>query len=336
MAGGYTHITVAHLAKKQAHNILPDDMLPGGLSQWMKYVIIGTVGPDYPYLDIADPNSAQWAARMHHPLVLNVIREAIRNIRSIKNSSARAKCIAWIFGFASHCVVDGIVHPVVNLKVGPYKENKTAHRTCEMSQDVLAYSWLSEEPIGRTLEISRCVHTTSDSNDPNRFDPDICRLWKSALHKVYRTGTTSTFTINNNKSCFLLRRISKQICGTAFVDKIFGPDPDEWHRAMRRIMRVAESGDQLTPFARHVAANKGLVYPNKPDPQYIQNLEVPGGEVWNFKKIFDKAVNDLTTFWANISLALTEDTAPLDTISSWALDTGKDKNGNLVFWTKNS
>ncbi|MCI5208948.1 MAG: hypothetical protein D3910_09160, partial [Candidatus Electrothrix sp. ATG2] len=134
------------------------------------------------------------------------------------------------------------------------------------------------------------------------------------------------------KHCYHLRQITKHICGTAVVDKIFGPDPDEWHRAMRRVMRAAECGDKLIPFARHVAANKGLVYPSKPDPQYIQSLEVPGGELWDFEKIFGKTVNNLVAFWKNMALALTEETSLLDRVSAWALDTGEDKHGDLVFW----
>ncbi len=335
MAGGYTHITVVQIAEKQVTDLLPDEMLPGGLNRWMKYVIIGALGPDYPYLDIADPDSARWAARMHHPYVLDVIREGVQYIRTMNNDPAQKKCIAWLFGFASHCVADGTVHPVVNLKVGPYKENKTAHRTCEMSQDVLAYSWLREQAIGQTREISRCVHDTSDKNNPDRLDPDICRLWKTTLNKVYRNSTSpAPLSLKNNPVCHILRRTTKQICGTAAVDKLFGPDPDEWHRAMRRTMRAAESGDRLIPFARHVAANKGLVYPSKPDPQYIRRLEVPGAVYLDFEKIFEKTVNNLVAFWKILSSALTEETSLLDTLSAWELDTGEDDNGDLIFWER--
>ena len=103
MAGGYTHITVVQDAAaeiRQQQNLLHDEARLA-LSRWLKYTIIGSVGPDYPYLDLADRSSEQWATAMHTASSLDVIRECVRLIRPMSNELIRQKCMAWLFGFAS-------------------------------------------------------------------------------------------------------------------------------------------------------------------------------------------------------------------------------------------
>lgn len=47
-----------------------------------------------------------------------------------------------------HVAADITVHPVVELKVGPYAQNQTAHRTCEMNQDAFIWQRLNLGELG--------------------------------------------------------------------------------------------------------------------------------------------------------------------------------------------
>ena len=88
------------------------------------------------------------------------------------------------------------------------------------------------------------------------------------------------------------------------------------------------------PIARHVAVNCGLTYPDagKIDDQYIRGLKVPGG-VMDYDQIFDRAVENVKHIWMLISKGVLSDNQDYkNKIGSWNLDTGRDQNGNLVYW----
>lgn len=324
MAGGYTHITLAQLAleETQRRTELLHDEHRQALGLWKKFLIIGSMGPDYPYLDVLDAKSAAWAAAMHSPQSLDFIREAARRVSVLTDKTARQKCTAWLFGFASHCVTDGVVHPVVNAKVGPYEQNKAEHRRCEMSQDVLVHARLNLGPIELNRQLSFNVEQSSARGGLFRMDRDICQLWHGALNTVWRGGRQES----NRLPTWLRRWFGGNEEGM--------PDPtaDEWHRAMRRLLKVAENGGKLVPFARHAAANAGLTYPEQPEPQYTLGLQVPGGGKMDFEEIFSKAAEQITAFWGSLSLSLQNRPSPLDGMAGWGLDDGLDDRSNHVFW----
>ncbi len=304
MSGGYTHITIAQFAMEEAmhhHAGLLHDDARLALGYFKKFCIVGSLAPDYPYLDIVSSESVDWADNVHKGHSMDVLRAAVTHIRAMADNNARRKCIAWLFGFASHMATDGTVHPVVNLKVGPYEQNKTEHRRCEMSQDVYCHSRLNLGAIDFNRQVSANVAGTSDPVDTKRFDPEVALSWQHALL-------------------------------AAFPDK---PTPDihAWHRNMRRMMKVAESGDHLFAFARHVAANQGLVYPATPELQYIEGLTVPGGGQMHYDKLFNKAKDNVLELWSWIALALQNQDSQLISMKNWSLDTGIDEAGRMIYWS---
>ncbi|MCW5205962.1 zinc dependent phospholipase C family protein [Desulfobulbus sp. F5] len=331
MAGGYTHVTLVQLAIEEAvhrKSAVLHDEAAQALQLWKKYAIIGSMGPDYPYLDVTDTSSAAWAAAMHSRHVLDFVREAARRIRILPDKNIRQKCTAWLFGFASHCVADGTVHPVVNRKVGPYEQNKTEHRRCEMSQDVLVHAQLNLGAIELNGQISFNVAETSDGSSRLRIDRDIAVLWRGALNVVWRGGRTDNpFSLSG-----AIDRL-KQWTGSPPAEGLPAPDPDQWHRAMWRMLKLAESGGQLIPFARHAAANAGVTYPAKPELHYVRNLEVPGNRRMDFEQIFVHAKQNTVAFWGNLSLFLQGKPSPLDNMEGWGLDDGIDHNEHYVFWS---
>lgn len=308
MSGGYTHITLAQLAIEEAcfkrEGLLHDDA-KHALGNWKKFCIVGAVAPDYPYLDIMDSNSCAWADVMHKRHAVALLRNGAARIHDMADVNVRQKCIAWLFGFASHVATDGTIHPVVNLKVGPYEQNKTEHRRCEMSQDVYAHSRLNLGVLEFNQQISTNVADTSDVDNPDRMDPDVAQLWQDLLAGVY----------------------------SGLDPQLRSPKIHDWHNAMHRMMKIGESGNVLFPFARHVAAHQGLVYPVAAETQYIQGLEVPGGLTMDFEEIFQKALNNVVELWGWLALSLQKQDSSLDTLTSWSLDTGIDENDRMVYWS---
>lgn len=304
MSGGYTHITLAQLAIEEARNrregLLHNDA-KRALGNWKKFCIVGAVAPDYPYLDVLDSNSSAWADAMHKAHAVVLLRNGAAKIRDMADDNVRQKCIAWLFGFAAHVATDGTIHPVVNLKVGPYEQNKTEHRRCEMSQDVYAHKRLNMGALEFNRQISTNVSDTSDIDNQDRMDPDVAQLWQDLLIGVYT--------------------------------HLPSPKVHDWHCAMRRMMKIGESGNVLFPFARHVAANQGLVYPIVPEVEYIRHLDVPGGETMNFDELFQKAFNNIVELWGWLALSLQNQASPLDTLTSWSLDTGIDENNRMIYWS---
>lgn len=304
MSGGYTHITVAQFAIEEASSrrdgLLHDDA-KRALGKWKKFCIVGAVSPDYPYLDILDRKSTAWADAMHKGRAVTLLRNGIAKVRGILDDDVRQKCMAWLFGYASHVSTDGTVHPVVNLKVGPYEDNKKEHRRCEMSQDVYVHRKLNLGALDFNRQISTNVNNASDEKNPDHMDPDVAQLWQDLLMTVY-SGLPP-------------------------------PKIHDWHRAMRAVMKIGESGNVLFPFARHVATKQGLVYPEVSEHQYIQGLKVPNGPTMDFEEIFQKALNNVVELWGWLALSLQKQKSPLDTLTSWDLDTGIDENNRMVYWS---
>lgn len=308
MPGGYTHITLVQLAieaaKHHRADMLHDDAKQA-IGKWKKFCIVGAVSPDYPYLDVLDSHSAAWADAIHKGHAMSLLRDGISKIRDMADDNVRQKCMAWLFGFASHIAADGTIHPVVNLKVGPYEQNKTEHRSCEMSQDVYAHSKLNMGKLDFNKQISTNVSDTSDEDDPDLMDADITQLWSSLLTGVY----------------------------SAIDPTLQPPKVHDWHRAMRKMIKIGESGNVLFPYARHVAANLGLVYPAAPEDEYIHELKTPDGIARDFDAIFQKALGNILELWEWLALSLQNKTSPLDTQVSWSLDTGIDENNRMTYWS---
>jgi hypothetical protein len=306
MSGGYAHITIAQLATEEAI-YRRGDLLPTEAKQALgflkKFTIVGALAPDYPYLDIEiiGSESADWADRVHKAKGVDLLRAGAAAVRVQANDNTRRKCVAWLFGFASHVVTDGTIHPVVNLKVGPYEANKTAHRVCEMNQDVYAHRRLNLGALNFNQQISRNVKSAADPTNADRFDPAVAELWRTMLVSVYPDNPT--------------------------------PKIDDWHRGMRRMMDLAERSDRLIPFARHIAANKGLVYPDTIDPQYINGLQTPANAAMDYEAIFNKALANVVEMWGWLALSLQGKSSPLDSMKSWSLDTGIDENNRMVYWS---
>jgi hypothetical protein len=119
MPGAYAHITAVNVAKERLEK--QEDFPREALSiafDWLKYIELGAVGPDYPYLDVLDGRTAAaWADAMHWDRTGDRIKVGIWVLSEMPSSPAREKALAWLLGFTAHVLMDVTVHPVVGIKV---------------------------------------------------------------------------------------------------------------------------------------------------------------------------------------------------------------------------
>lgn len=309
MAGAFAHICAVNIAT--GSDILDSLHLPSqaydSLGNYFEYVELGSVSPDYPYLAIS-AHHATWADLMHIELKTKTMLDKGVEILKSLPPEQKEKAFAWLCGFASHIVGDVVVHPIVELKVGPYHGNEEHHRICEMHQDSYIYQRLNLGGMGAAEHLQTGVAQCSDLNDKDKIDPIIKDLWEQmllALHpEIYEANR---------------------------------PEIDTWHQRFVSIVSLVEERDKLFALARHVAVGKGLTYPEiqNIDMQYIKALEIPDGTRMDYDDIFDKAVQKIAQSWKNLGDAVyTNNEDALSYFGNWDLDTGRDRYENLVYWTQ--
>ena len=225
MPGAYAHITAVNVAQKllEGQEAFPRE----GLSivfDWLHYIELGAVGPDYPYLDVVGGSkAAAWANAMHWDRTGDRIKVGIRVLSNMSPCLERKKALAWLLGLTAHVLMDVTVHPMVGIKVGPYEENKKAHRTCEMNQDTYIFQTRMNLSIHYASHLKAGICRCSDPADADKIDPDIFYVW----NEMFKDVDIELYTTN-------------------------GPCIDVWHHCFQKIVdHIAES--RLVALARHVA-----------------------------------------------------------------------------------
>jgi hypothetical protein len=307
MPGAFAHITLVNeLKEPQRLEAIPGftaDAITSVLD-FFKFSELGAVSPDYPYLAIPDGDAAIWADLMHYTNTAEMLKSGIKAVKQLQGNAQR-KAFAWLLGYAAHVATDVTIHPVVELKVGPYAANKTAHRVCEMHQDAYIFQRLNLGQIGLSEHLDSGIWGCCDVNS-DKLDSTISQLWSTMLKQAHPAQFASN-----------------------------PPNIDKWHQKFKIMVdKISEEGNHLMPISRHLAVDCGLTYPSvqKIDKQYIKSLKVPTGTM-DYDDIFDKAIHSVSHVWALIALGVfTNDTTYLAQVTNWNLDTGKDEAGKYVFW----
>ncbi|MEF2482658.1 zinc dependent phospholipase C family protein [Vibrio mimicus] len=183
MPGAFAHITAVNVASanKALQKLNMPQSARKALAQNKRYLELGCVSPDYPYLAIMNSAQNQWADKMHYNDVGKLINALIKQIKAVE-SEYSAKAFAWLCGFVAHVAADITIHPVVEMKVGPYAQNAKDHRICEMNQD--AYIWptrMQLGDIGFADRVKDNIGSCVDSDDDSQLDPIIRNLWCTAF-----------------------------------------------------------------------------------------------------------------------------------------------------------
>ena len=181
MAGAYAHITVVNHAQKLARTALRSAEVKYALAMNLRYLELGAVSPDYPYLATGQ---SHWADDMHCTRNASLLKSGIANLQQLAGIE-RERATGWLFGFASHMATDMTVHPVVERLVGPWQDNKAAHRQCEMHQDAFIFQKLDLGDVGLTEHLRSGIASCVDPDDRNKLDPTIAGLWLQMLRDTY-------------------------------------------------------------------------------------------------------------------------------------------------------
>lgn len=311
MPGGYAHITLVNTMRELIDG---DAAVPVNVkiatADYLNFCELGGVSPDYPYLDALNGDSPPWADAMHYDNTTAMLRAGASRVMAM-NGARQSKCLAWLLGYAAHVVGDVTIHPIVELKVGPYEQNKQHHRICEMHQDAYIFQRLNVGKVGLAEYLDKKnngLRACHRPGDEDRIDADVFELWNGMLADVH----PGKHALN-------------------------APDIDAWHRNFGGRVDLIEEGAALPALARHVAVDAGVTYP-EPDEvdrvEYINTLATPEGRL-SYGTIFDRARENIARMWSWIG----EDVAAkrinrLAGLSSWNLDTGRDDAGKLVYWTE--
>lgn len=311
MAGGFAHITVvAELqARRRKLEISSDSKRALGMN--MSFCEVGAVGPDYPYLALTlDAETKEWANRMHYENTGEPIRAGVRWLRDHRDmpQEARDMALSWLLGYAAHVGTDLTIHPVVQNRVGPYAENATDHRICEMNQD----TWVWQRRDLGTVDLSEYFDPImrNTSTDDGNIAAPVLEMWEFMFRESYPKAAEAT-----------------------------PPDINAWHKGYRTLIDAAEEGPGLFPFTRHMLVDLGLSYPSPEeiDMTFIENLETPLGTM-HYSEVFDHAINNVTAMWEIIDRAITGSDEDLiqtmEEIPDADLDTGLTfADDTQVFWS---
>lgn len=310
MPGTYAHITLVNLltakaARREIPGFSPE--ASAAVMDYLKFVEMGANSPDYPYLAVGDKESGMWADLMHYTKTGSMIHVGIEMAWDLTGEQRR-KYAAWLLGYTAHFTMDVCIHPVINLKVGPYAQNKTTHRVCEMNQDVYIFQRMNLGGIDLAEHLAGGIGACSSPTSNEKLDPDIAKPWEAVLKTVH----PAQYETN-------------------------APNVDKWHSWFNRLVDdVAEEGNRLIPLARHVAAGCALVYPlwDEIKWDYINALDTPTMRKLSYGQIFDKALEHVVDIWGIVARGIFEqDRQYQASISDWNLDTGMDPSGTLVFWS---
>lgn len=311
MPGAFAHLTLVNLARETprlaAISGFPRAAIPL-LQRHLGFCELGAVSPDYPYLALANGNANGWADKMHYERTGEIVHAGVRRLRKMAGP-AKEKGLAWLLGYTAHVTTDATIHPVVEKKVGPYAQNKRAHRVCEMNQDAYIFERLDLGGIGLAEHLDSGIKTCLHSSDPRRMDEDVAALWTGMLGDVHGDEAARN-----------------------------PPDPHSWHRAFKFLVdKIAENGGWLVPLSRHIVGDPGMFYPSREDVdlQYIHSLEVPSGERMDYDEIFEKALANVVDRWRAIARSVLDGSEEfVAAVGNWNLDTGRDEAKRLVFWGK--
>ena len=314
MPGSYAHITMVNLASEK-RKLMAITGFPrvaiDALNLHTNFLELGCISPDYPYMDLASGDSKQWADEMHYTHTCNTVYTGAELVRALPSGIMKDKCLAWLMGYTAHVIGDMCIHPIIELKVGPYKGNETAHRRCEMHQDVYIFRRIGTSMPQISDHLNATVLTCSDQNNPTELDPDIESLWKEILQTVHKPLFDSD-----------------------------PPDVDKWHRRCYQILqKLLPTTSRFVGFARHVCDGLGFDYPTLDEVdqgEYIQSLKVPGDRYMPYDDIFDFAIKTIQNIWLDMALYVIEqqDRIPFRN-EEWNLDTGRNtvaQQDKVVFW----
>ncbi len=315
MPAGYAHFMITDKALEAfSHDPTIGPTLRSAALLCSHFVQLGSVGPDYPYLDFFQPDQKKWADHMHYDFTGDLIKTIAATLLKLSRSGTDDDSFVipfcWALGYVSHVTADLVVHPVVYNIVGPYEGNEADHRHCEMIQDAFIYNKVRNGAEIDQSELLRVVQNASSPDDRGKIHPLLRGFWSNALH-------------------------------AHFVDE-YGENPpemDRWHDEFAEWLGIAGRplfvGRILDPSHKFTYKKSSEITTDERN-RFLVNLPFPDGLRGDYETdLFPKAVKEVLHKWTLLAASLTG--SKIDTfiseISNGNLDTGRDiVTGKLIYW----
>jgi hypothetical protein len=316
MPGAYVHLMMTEKALEwfRGNQDIPES-LRGSVLTHSHFVHPGSVGPDYPYLDIVQPRQKLWADHMHYWHTGDAIKTMARRLLDLWPQGLQKEefiiPFCWTLGYLSHVTGDLVVHPIVLNIAGSYAGHETEHRHCEMIQDAFIYHLIRHEAEIEHSGLMRIIQLCSKPGDKDKIHPILLAFWSDILKAHFPKD-------------FEEHR----------------PDIDQWHDQLEDWIGVAGRplfvGRIIDPNHKYTYKRSDEIMAKERE-SFLDRLPLPEGEFGTYERaVFTKAVGHVTDQWAFLSKGILIGNIDqfLSGITNADLDTGRDlQTGDLVHWS---
>lgn len=215
--------------------------------------IMGSVGPDLPYVPAPIPKS-DLADSFHTHNTNKIPLFGLSKAKSLFKDGdvPSSKAVFALFlGYASHLSADGCIHPFVRDMVGDYELAKVAHRTLEVKLDVLLADYYFE---GNCSSID--VHDELDFLKNSASE--------ELLYSIYADAVNQCFYGNNIESS----EVKRWVKGMSLMFEVTSGNFPVWYKNV-----MGEKGLAHKDIQDILKEKKSLVTLTKPKPH--NGLELP-------------------------------------------------------------
>jgi hypothetical protein len=315
MPATYAHLMITEKALEHfVGDETIDNKLRGFTLTHSHFVQLGSVGPDYPYLDVFQPKQKDWADHMHYRHTGDAIKTMAQKLLDLWSVGFRGEeftiPFCWVLGYLSHVTGDLVIHPVVRNIVGDYKGHETEHRHCEMIQDAFIYNKVRKGAEIEHNKLMEIIQLCSTPGDKDKIHPILCTFWKEVLQTHFPADYQ-----DNRPEVDQWHGQFEDWIGFAgrplFVGRIFDPN----HRY------TYKKNDEITSEERR---------------SFVDQLPLPDNQIGNYETdLFPKAIGHVADHWILLSKGIAGgDISPfLSTVTNGDLDTGRELGTDkLIYW----
>lgn len=309
MPGTFAHFVVVHEAVVAISKAYRQVAI--AVKKFNPFTLLGANSPDFPLLDFPVMLfSKKWENLLHASTAGAIIDPAISLLRTMSGDQ-RQICLAWFCGYLSHMVADATIHPVVNLRVGPYDGNETAHQTCEIHQDAHVFSRLGIGLIKKAEYMQNVVETCSSLTNRLALRREVHEFWDAVTQSAFPGEPVPNFH----------RWFDAY---TGIVDNLAEEDRQKgscWPSLLRPVAQVLGKAHLL-----HID-------PEQIDSSFIDALPAPYGQKLSYDVIFDRAVRNTVAVWQIVDTSLsTGGPLPHPLSALWNLNTGMINETEFLYW----
>jgi hypothetical protein len=278
------------------------------------FVHLGSIGPDYPYLDVFQPEQKDWADHMHYRHTGDAIKTMAQKLLDLWEGGFRQEEFTipscWTLGYLAHVTGDLVIHPVVMNIVGEYKGHETEHRHCEMIQDAFIYNKVRRGAEIEHNELMEIIQLCSAPGDKGKIHPTLCTFWEEVLHTHFPAD------YRNNR-----------------------PEVDQWHDQFEDWIGLAGRPlfvGRVFDHNHRYTYKRSCEITSEERTSFLDRLPLPDSATGNYETdLFLKATGHVVDHWSRLSKGIVEgDIGPfLSGVTNGDLDTGRELGTDeLIYW----